>query len=174
MNTILWNTSKKRIEATYDALPHHFAPDEKKILSFNTDYDKALVNHMLFYLEMFGLVQLSERATSDEVKKGYIKGVKNRWRQMDYLCRNFRTMNKEREASKMSAELPSDTVFEAAREAKELLAELRTLEAEKFKAVDDYLNDPNPGKAQDLLDESDQRVEVSGVDSGISGRKKGK
>jgi len=174
MNVILWNTSKKKLEAMYDARPHYFAPDEKKQLSYNTDWDKALVNHMLFYLEMFGLVQLAENTTPADINKAYIKGVKNRWRQMDFMCRNFRAMNKEREANKMSSELPSDNVFEAAKEAKELLGELKKLEAEKFQAVDDYLNGDS-GKAQDLLDEGESKVETTatGVDI-VPGRKKGR
>ena len=176
MNTILWNTSKHQITVMYDGKNNHFAPDEKKSLPYNMDYEKAYVNHLIFEGERFGLVELSEKSTSQEdIKKAYTKGVKARWRQMDFLCRNFRTVNKEREAAKMSAELPSDIVVDAAEEAKELLAEIKTLEAKKFAAVDDYLNDGAVSKAQDLLDEADKKVEVSTLEADIvPGRKRGR
>ena len=175
MNMILWNTSKHKFSGQYDSKFHHFAPDEKKIFSFNTDWDKALANHLLFQLECFGLVEISEKATGEDIKKAYTKGVKARWRQMDSLCRNFRTMNKEREAAKMSADLPSDIVVEAASEAKQLLAEIKTLEADKFAAVDSYLNDDTTKKTQDMLDDTEHRVEVSPLATEVtSGRRKGR
>jgi hypothetical protein len=175
MNTILWNTSKKQITVMYDGKNNYFAPDEKKSLPYNMDYEKAYLNHLLFEGERFGLVELSEKAGVEDIKKAYIKGVKARWRQMDFICRNYRTMNKEREAAKMSAELPSDYVAECAQEAKGLLSELKTLEAEKFKAVEDYLGDGETKKTQDLLDESERKVEVSTLEADIvPGRKRGR
>ena len=84
-------------------------------------------------------------------------------------------MNKEREAAKMSADLPSDIVVEAAAEAKELLAEIKKLEADKFAAVDSYLNDDTTKKTQDLLNESEHRVEVSPLETEVAtGRRKGR
>lgn len=168
MNMILWNTAKKKIEALYDARTHYFAPDEKKIFACNTEFDRALVNHLIFHLEPLGLVAFDENASPEEVRAAYVKGVKNRWRQMDFLCRNFKEMNKEREANKMSSALPDDRIFEAAEEAKKLLAELRNLEAEKFKAVDDYLNDSQMEKAQELLSETESEVKTSGITSEIT------
>lgn len=166
----IWNTASVKIEGRYDGKLFEFEPDQKQ-----TVYDRDAYNHLFFKLEKYGIVLLPEDATKEEEKKLLIKGLKARWKTLDFIVRNYRTMNKDREAMKLASEAPSDTVMNSAEEAANLLERLKELEGEKYKKVEDYLNDDRTKKAAEAIAGSEQTVETKGsFETKVGGKRQGK
>lgn len=155
---ILWNVSSKKIEARYDGKVFEFAPNERKrILDLN------IVNHLIFKLKSKGLAAIDEEErTPDNEKKSLIDALKERRRSLDFVVRNYRTMNKEREAQKLSAEAPSEAVIDAVEEIQEIDDQLKELLGDRLKKVEKYLNDNRSKEAQEEIENSEQLVETKG------------
>lgn len=155
---ILWNTSGKMIEGMHSGRVWEFAPNEQKKV-----HDPEVFNHLFFKLKSKGLVLLNEENLTDESKKkALIEGLKARWKSLDFVVRNYRTMNKDRESNKLAAEAPSETVMNCAEEAAEILETLKKLEGEKYKKVEAYLNDDRTKKMAENIADSEKTVETQG------------
>jgi len=155
---ILWNVASKKIEARCAGEVFEFAPNERKKI-----YNPDIVNHLIFKLRDKGLTAIDEENSGPEAeKKALIDGLKSRWKTLDRVVRNYRTMNKEREANKMTAEAPTEQVQEAAEEASDILEKLKTLEAERYQKIEKYLSDEKTKRAVSEIEESEKIVETKG------------
>jgi hypothetical protein len=163
---ILWNIAPKMIEARYDGRVFEFAPNERKRID-----NQDICNHLIFKLKAKGLVSVPEGIDPEAEKKVLIEGLKERWRTLDRVVRNHRTMNKERESNKMTAEAPSEAVIEASEECVNLLEKIKELEGERMSKVDAYLNDDRTRQAQATIDGQEQTVETTGSFSTTVGAK---
>lgn len=164
-----WNTSAKKIEARYDGKVFEFAPNEQKRI-----HNQDIINHLYMKLEKYGLVLVAEEAGDDEKKKALLDGIKKRWKMLDSKIRGYRTMNKEREAQKLSAEPPSQDVIDSAEEASELLEKIKQLDSAKMSKVDAYLNDNATKEAEKSIQDSEQTIETSGSFETKIGPKRGR
>lgn len=154
---ILWNVAPKMIEARYDGRVFEFAPNERKRI-----IDNDVCNHLIFKLKAKGLVQIPEDCNADGEKKALIDALKARWKSLDWIVRNHRTMNKEREAHKQTAEAPSEAVVEAAEEAQEILNKLDALQGGRISKVNEYLEDGRTARVAQEISESEEAVETKG------------
>lgn len=133
---ILWNTSRNTIESMYDGIPYRFTPGEKKKI-----FEPNIINHLIYKLEDYGLVQVSEEITkAEDLKKIEIQGLKNRQRCLDRIIRGWNTMNKEREAAKLSPAPPSDKLVEVCEELEEIEKKLLEASKDKIAIVNKHLN----------------------------------
>lgn len=168
---ILWNTSKAEVESKFDGKITTFKGGEKKRVN-----DRVEGQHLLFKLEPRGVVELPDtddmfRAAWDskELEPYLIKGLKARRKTLDFVVQNFRTKNKEREAQKLASEPPDDHVINCVKEIGAIDEVMKTLKADDYKLVDEYLG----GKTA-LVTDTDQRLKdsVRGVErDGASGYK---
>lgn len=168
---ILWNVAAKKIEGKYDGRVFEFAPNERKRIM-----EPDVYNHLIFKLRTRGLVMLDESdQTQESEKKALISGLKERWKILDFVVRNYQTMNKARESQKLAAEAPSDTVMDAAEEAADILEKLKTLEGERYQKVNAYLDDPRAKKIAASIEETKDTVETKGpFETEIKGKRPGR
>lgn len=156
---IAWNTASKKIESRYDGKVFEFAPNERKRI-----LDQDTYNHLFFKLKIYGLVLMDELDANPEAEKKALRdGLKARWKTVDSVVRSFRTMNKDRESMKLSADSPSETVMDAAEEAASILEQLKDLDGELFKKVESYLSDERSKKIAAEIEENQPNVETKGA-----------
>jgi len=153
----VWNTASKKIEARFDGRIFEFAPNERKNI-----HNPDAVNHLYMKLEKYGLVLLNDGFSQEDEKKALTDGLKKRWKMLDAKVRGYRTMNKEREAQKMSAEPPSEDIMNCAEEATELLEKMKSLDSDKMKKVEAYLNDDARKDSAESIQNSEQTIQTSG------------
>lgn len=160
---LLLNTSKKPIEAKFDGVITSFGPREKKRVDSRTQGD-----HILFKLQPYGLVELPDtvefltaKDDSKTVEPYLIRGMRERRKMLDKVVQNFRTMNKEREAAKLAADIPGDYVIACVKEIKEIDELLKALKADDIKAVDDYLQSNHEAVADASRDIADMAGSVN-------------
>lgn len=155
---IIWNTSKVMLEGMFDGQIYEFAPMEKKRI-FNPD----VVNHLIFKLSDYGLVsypdELEAEKNEQAIQKHFIEGLRNRRKMLDSRVRNFRTMNKEREAAKMSAEQPTDLIVDTVKEIKAIDEELAKLKKDDYAMVSEYMGTQPEEEAQTAIDETNRGVQ---------------
>ena len=162
---ILWNTCNRQIEGKYDGRIFVFAPKERKRL-----YDRVIIEHLSASMEMYGLVALGtkdggDEFTKEEEDKAYIQGVRNRWKYCDWIVRNWRAMNKEREAQKMSSAAPTKHEENCCLEAAEILEELNKIDGQKIDKMQAYLEDTKTAEAVKAMEENPDELETSGLET---------
>jgi hypothetical protein len=163
---ILWNVSSQPIQTKFDGRIHAFAPGERKAL-----HEPVEINHIIYKLEDYGLVSMPEGTTKEQEQKFEIEGLRKRRGLLDFRIRNFRTMNKEREAAKLSAEPPSDLIIETVDEINEIDEKLKSLMSDKFAKVDAFMKTQEFGDTIEKMDSQTKTIETSG--SKVSIRKGG-
>ena len=159
---ILYNTSDRTIEARYDGKPYTFAPGEKKNF-----YDPSEINHLVYKLEDYGLVQMMEGTSKEDEAKLFIEGLRKRRHLLDFRVRNYRTMNKERESNKLSPEPPSDLIIETVDEIEMIDAKLKSLLADKYSKVDSYMKTQEFENTEEKIQEQTKTLNVVGSKSTI-------
>lgn len=164
---VLWNTSKSTIETKFDGQPYIFAPGERKKI-----FDPVIVDHLIYKLEDYGLVSMADDFNSEVEKKAKIQGLRNRRKMLDFRVRNFRTMNKEREAMKLTVEPPSDLIIESVNEIEVVDKELEGILQAEYAKVDSYLKTKEMEDTEEKIDDLEESVESSGSNIGI--RKRGR
>jgi len=166
---LLWNTSKVLLVGRYDAKNYNFSAGEKKRLQVSN----TTIDHLLTKLGNYGLVGIPDEILempAEEGKKALeqyrIKGMRNRRRMLDRVVRNFRTMNKAREAHKMSAEQPSDNVITCVEEIEEIDQALAHLKKDGIEKVNKYLDANKDEAADSKIDRLDRDITKDGKVSG--------
>ena len=157
---ILYNVSNQQIETRYDGKPYIFMPNEKKNF-----YDPNEINHLIYKLEDYGLVQMPD-GTTDE-KPFIIDGLRKRRKMLDFRVRNFRTMNKEREAAKLSPEPPSDLIIDTVDEIEVVDKRLKDMLADKFAKVDAFMKTQEFDDTTTKMNEQTPAVEIKGSKASI-------
>lgn len=139
---LLLNTSTKTLETKFDGQLVIIKPGEKKIL-----LDRVQAEHVLFKLMDYGLVEIPDRTEVHEAAPDselmapfYVKGLQMRRKYLNNVVQNFRTMNKEREAAKLSSEQPSDFIVECVKEIRDTDTKLAALRADDLSIVEKYLS----------------------------------
>jgi hypothetical protein len=161
---ILWNISGETIDTKFDGQPYIFEPNGRK-----TVYDPIIVNHLIYKLEDFGLVSIPD-GTVDE-KSFEVEGIRKRRGMLDFRVRNYRTMNKEREAAKLSPEPPSEIIIQTVDEIERLDSRLKELRASDFSKVEKYLKSQEAEDTVTKMEEQTSSLETDGTKMVI---KKGK
>lgn len=161
--SILWNTCDRPIEGKYDGRIYTFAPKERRRL-----YDKLVVEHLAVSMEMYGLMVLGtkdggDEFTKDEEDKARLQGLKNRWKYCDWVVRNWRSMNKDREAQKMSAAPPTQHEENCCLEAAEILEELNRMDGKKIDKMQAYLEDSKTAQAVQAMEANPDELVTSGL-----------
>lgn len=151
---ILWNVSSKAIETRYDGRVYAFLPNERKNF-----YDPNEISHLNYKLEDYGLVSMPEGTSDVEIEKKFeIEGLRKRRRMLDFRVRNFRTMNKEREAAKLSPEPPSDLIIDTVDEIETVDSKLQSMLADKFAKVDAFMKTQEFGDTTEKMDNQTKEV----------------
>ncbi|MCG3176998.1 MAG: hypothetical protein MOGMAGMI_01962 [Candidatus Omnitrophica bacterium] len=168
---LLWNTTKATLESKFDGRISIFKPGERKRF-----HDRIEGQHLLFKLSPKGMVELPDtddmmaaKLDSKELEPFLINGLKARRKTLDGVVQNFRVKNKEREAAKLASEPPDDHVINCVKEIKAIDETMKSLKADDYNLVDDYL-----GKKADVVKDTDQEIKDSqaGVErDGASGYK---
>ena len=178
---LLINVAKNTIESKFDGRFSIFKSGEKKRF-----LDKTEGAHILFKLTDYGLVeipdtrQFEDAQLGDDVLKPYvITGLKSRRLTLNRVIQNFRTMNKEREAAKLSSETPSEDVIRHVKEINDIDSVLNDLQADDLAIVDKFLSDSDEQKTAKAIENSQvtlDKVGVSGykISHGKPGRPKTK
>lgn len=156
---ILWNPTFESIESKYDGKVYTFQADERKRI-----FEPWIYNHLMMKLQEKGLVLLpDEGITDDMIKTKRIDGLKARRKMHDRIVQNFTTLNKEREASKMSSERPSVAVINAVRNIKKINNVLDKISEKDFMEVEEYVGQNREKWAEDEIKTIDSRVEVDNL-----------
>jgi hypothetical protein len=159
---ILWNVSSFQIETRYDGKPYIFTPNERKNF-----YDPNEINHLIYKLEDYGLIQMPDGTTAAAEKPFLIEGLRKRRKMLDFRVRNFRTMNKEREAAKLSPEPPSDLIIETVDEIEVVDKRLKEMLADKFAKVDAFMKTQEFDDTTTKMNEQTPAVEIKGSKASI-------
>jgi hypothetical protein len=155
---ILWNTSNKKIEGRYDGKFFPFAPKERKRI-----FDPNVIDVLQINMEPYGLVVLPDEATKADEDKAYLEGIKNRWKMCDWVVRNYKTMNIEREGGGVASKAPTKWEEECALEAAEILKEIDSIEQGRISAIDGYLKDSRTAQAQKEINQNPDEVVSDGL-----------
>lgn len=161
---LLLNTSQFEIETKFDGKVHTFAPFENKRIN-----DGIEGSHVLFKLSMYGVIELPDTREYEEAKLGdkileehLVKGMRSYRKTLNGVVMNYRTMNKEREAAKLSAEQPNDNIIESVKRIKAIDQELANLKADDYKLVEDYLGKGSTKQAEGDIKKLDRNVNEDG------------
>lgn len=167
---LLLNTNPRTIETKFDGQIVIFKGGERKRLQ-----DKAQADHVYFKLQPYGVIELPDdyahaeaKAEDPALKPFIIAGLKELRKTMNKVVQNFRTMNKEREAAKLSAEQPSETIIDCVKQIKWLDDKLAAMNADDYKMVDAYLSGSEEAAATEGIDALDRRVDADGKLTGVS------
>lgn len=157
---LLWNTTQHEIESKFDGKISLFKPKEKKRF-----YDLVEGSHILLKLEPYGVVEIPDRDDlTEKILEPYlVKGLQSRLNTHNKVIQNFRTMNKEREAAKLSADMPSDDIVDKVKECNSIKDQLKALKADELSMVDKYLSETESEDAQRNIDDTFVRIEKDGV-----------
>lgn len=155
---LLWNTTKATLESKFDGRISIFKPGERKRF-----HDRIEGQHLLFKLSPKGMVELPDtddmmtaKLDSKELEPFLITGLKARRKTLDGVVQNFRVKNKEREASKLASEPPDDHVINCVKEIKAIDETMKSLKADDYNLVDDYL-----GKKSEVVADTDKDIKDS-------------
>ena len=168
---ILWNTSGKLVQGKFNGKVFTFQPDENDGCKRRIGED-VIVNHLYFKLCTYGIVKLPDDGITDElIKSERLKGIKARRKMLEGRLRNYRTMNKEREAAKLSPEQPTDIIIETCEELDQVDAILKTINKAAFESVDRRLNTLPEETAEDNINQRELKVETGTSRSRVTGGK---
>lgn len=159
---ILWNVSAYPIETRYDGKRYIFEAGERKNI-----FDPNEISHLMYKLEDYGLVQMPDGTKGAEEKPFVIEGLRKRRKMLDFRIRNFRTMNKEREASKLSPEPPSDLVIETVEEIEVIDKKLASMLSDKYAKVDAFMKTQEFGDTTEKMESQTPHLEIQGSKASI-------
>lgn len=161
---LLFNPTDSYIETKFDGQIQGFKPFQKRRVN---DGHEGI--HVIFKLAPYGLVELTDDTEHASAEIGdkildpfVIKGLKERRKTLTKVVLNFRTMNKEREAAKLSASQPEQNIIEAVKSIKSIDNTLKELNADDYNMVKDFLDDNESEEAQKGVDELDHSIDEDG------------
>lgn len=161
----LWNISNEKLDGMYDGIPYSFQPKEK--IDF---YDKVIGAHLLMKLGLYGVIEIPEKEIDEqEIEKYELSGLRMRRKTLDDRVRNWRTMNKEREAAKLSPEPPSDLMIQTIKEIKQIDDRLAELLREDNDLVNSYLNQQESKDAEQKMNELNMQISGDSLTHALTG-----
>jgi hypothetical protein len=164
----LFNASKQDLEAMYDGQIYNFGPCQS--LDF---YDKVTASHILMKLEPYGVVEMPEKDLEEKAIETFeLKGLRRRWQTLDMRLREWRTMNKEREAGKLSAMQPTDLIIETCKELDEIEKRLEIIQKDDRDLVHRRLNEQATKEAQGELDDRNLAIGGDSMTHKVVGKRK--